>query len=128
MEMKLYGDMVFGKKVSKYGLEKGYLDYNTLARVVGDCILNNDIYEAADIDGWELISGEDYYEDEETGEIYYLEIYQWYTISEQGYKILAAYTDEPVYYHHDLNVYVWAMFSTNTSANLMRHSTRFIEM
>lgn len=33
-EMKLYGNKAFGKEVSKYGLENGYLDYATLAKIV----------------------------------------------------------------------------------------------
>ena len=39
--IELYRDRVYGVKVSDYGLEHGYLDYQTLAQIVGDCILNN---------------------------------------------------------------------------------------
>lgn len=39
--MKLYGNKVYGVEVSKYGLENGYLDYLTLSKIVGSCILNN---------------------------------------------------------------------------------------
>lgn len=35
-QMKLYGDKIYGVKVSDYGLEHGYLDYQTLAQIVGD--------------------------------------------------------------------------------------------
>lgn len=41
--MKVYNGKVYGVAVSDYGLEKGYLDYQTLAGIVGDCILNNTI-------------------------------------------------------------------------------------
>ena len=41
--VKLYGGKAYGVEVSKYGLENGYLDYLTLSKIVGDCILNNSI-------------------------------------------------------------------------------------
>lgn len=39
--MKLYGDKVYGIKVSDYGLENRYLDYLTLSKIISPCILNN---------------------------------------------------------------------------------------
>lgn len=39
--MKLYGNKVYGVEVSKYGLENGYLDYLTLSKIVGPCVMNN---------------------------------------------------------------------------------------
>ena len=33
--MKVYNGKVYGVAVSDYGLEKGYLDYKTLAGIVG---------------------------------------------------------------------------------------------
>ena len=39
--MEMYGGKVYGVEVSGYSLDKGYLDYRTLACVVGDLILNN---------------------------------------------------------------------------------------
>ena len=39
----LYDGKAYGHKVSRYGLEHGYLDYMTLSFIVGDCILNNDM-------------------------------------------------------------------------------------
>ena len=43
--MKVYNGKVYGVAVSNYGLEKEYLDYQTLAKIVGDCILNNTVRE-----------------------------------------------------------------------------------
>lgn len=43
--VKMHNNKVFGVKVSDYGLENGYLDYYTLSEIVGDCVLNNNIYE-----------------------------------------------------------------------------------
>ena len=65
--MKVYDGKVFGKKVSRYGLENGYLDYMTLSFIVGDCILNNDIFEYAGYENWDLYCGE---MEDEDGEYY----------------------------------------------------------
>lgn len=37
----VYDGMIYGFKVSEYGLEKGYLDYQTLGLMVGDAVMNN---------------------------------------------------------------------------------------
>ena len=34
-QMNLYGEKIDGVKISDYGLEHGYLDYQTLAQIVG---------------------------------------------------------------------------------------------
>lgn len=100
---------VLGVKVSDYGLENGYLDYRTLARLIGDCILNNSLIEETRYEGWELVNGDDYREDE------YVEIYQYYIISEYGYEFLSRYTDELVYYNSTLDVYLWGVTHFGTS-------------
>lgn len=107
-EMVLYGDKVYGVKVSDYGLENGYLDYLTLSKIVGDCILNNTIMtETYD---WDLVSGE--IEDEDG---YEYDIYQYYIISEYGYEFLADHTDELVFYNEKLDVYIWGITHFGTS-------------
>lgn len=68
--IKLYNNKAYGMTVSAYGLENGYLDYETLSRIIGDCILNNTIYHETAED-WEIISGS--YEEE---------IFQFYIISD----------------------------------------------
>ena len=40
-EIRLYDGKAYGYEVSKYGLENRYLDYLTLSKIIGDCILNN---------------------------------------------------------------------------------------
>lgn len=109
-ELKLYDGTVFGIKVSDYGLENGYLDYYTLARIVGDCVLKNEIYEFGGYENWELVNGE---EENEYGD--YLEVYQYYIISYGGYAFLRDYTDELVYYHEQLNMYLWGITHFGTS-------------
>lgn len=101
--MQLYGDKVYGVKVSKYGLENGYLDYLTLSKIVGDCILNNEV-RAATMEDWEIVTGE--FNDM---------IFQDYIISEYGYTFLAEHTDEIVFYNPKLDIYVWGITHFGTS-------------
>lgn len=42
-EIRLYDGKAYGYEVYKYGLENGYLDYLTLSKIIGDCILNNTV-------------------------------------------------------------------------------------
>ena len=101
--MKLYGDRVFGEKVSDYGLESGYLDYQTLAKIVGDCILNNTL-RSETAEDWYIISGE-----------FNSEVYQDYIISDRGYEVLSEYTDELVFYNEKLDIYVWGITHFGTA-------------
>lgn len=102
-EMQLYGNRVYGIEVSSYGLENGYLDYGTLAKIVGDCILNNTI-RSETMEDWEIVTGE-----------FKEMIFQDYIISESGYKFLAEYTDEIVFYNEKLDVYIWGITHYGTS-------------
>lgn len=106
----LYNGKAYGHEVSKYGLENGYLDYLTLSKIVGDCVLNNNIYEYAGYGNWELESGE---EEDEDG--YYQEIYQWYIITDGGARTLKDLTDELVFYHEELDMYLWGITHFGTS-------------
>lgn len=108
--MKLYGDRVFGEKVSDYGLENGYLDYYTLAKIVGDSVLNNDIFMHMGYENWELNNG---LEEGEYGN--YLEVYQYYIITDSGARILRDYTDELVYYNEQLDMYLWGITHFGTA-------------
>lgn len=109
-ELQLYGNKVYGIEVSSYGLENGYLDYATLAKIVGDCILNNSIFEFAGYENWELESGE---EENEYGD--YLEVYQYYIITDSGARFLETYTDEIVYYNEQLDLYLWGVTHFGTA-------------
>lgn len=107
-EIKMYGDMVYGVKVNKYGLEHGRLDYGTLYKILGGPILNNHIRIATrytEMDKWELVLGEDSRED----------IYQEYIISDAAFDFLKRYTDEIVYYNEELEVYLWCVTHFGTS-------------
>ena len=105
-ELRLYDGKVYGHKVSGCGLKHGYLDYLTLSKIVGDCILNNNILQETGYENWELVSG---FEGE------YEEVYQYYIISDHGYRMLEEYTNEIVYYHEGLDMYVWGITHFGTS-------------
>ena len=109
-EIKMYDGKVYGHKVSEYGLQHGYLDYYTLSEIVGDCILNNNIFLEAGYENWELVSGE---EESEDGDYY--EVYQYYIITEYGAKFLEDRTDEIVYYNPNLDMYLWGITHFGTS-------------
>ena len=76
--MRLYGNKVYGEEVSKYGLENGYLDYLTLSKIIGPCILNNYL-RAETMEDWEIVAGD----------LGASDIYQDYIISEYGYEFLS---------------------------------------
>lgn len=109
-ELKLYDGRVHGQKVSDYALENGYLDYHTLSKLVGDCVLNNNIYEYVGYGNWELESGE---EEDEDGDFY--EIYQYYIVADYGARFLADFTDEIVFYNEQLDMYLWGITHFGTS-------------
>lgn len=123
--IKVYkGGYFLGNKISDYGLKNGYVDYYCLRQSI-DAVLNNSIIEKTlNIGYWETINGSEvYYYDDETDKYVdyedienwdnisecYFEIYQYFIISEAGYKILAEYTDEIVFYNDDLDMYVWGV-------------------
>lgn len=101
--MKVYNGKVYGVAVSDYGLEKGYLDYQALAGIVGDCILNNTV-RAETMEDWDMVSGE-----------FKEMVFQDYIISEQGYRFLEDLTDELVFYNEKLDIYIWAVTHYGTA-------------
>ena len=106
----LYDEKAFGHKVSEYALENGYLDYYTLSKIVGDCVLSINIMQYTEYLGWELVNGDDIDEDSE-----YREIYQYYIVTDSGANFLMEHTDELVYYHEELDMYLWGVTHWGTS-------------
>ena len=109
---KLAGKYFCGNEISAYGQEHNRLDYATFAKAF-DAVLNNSIFDAGWNmgNGWELINGSDY--DEDTGEEQ--EIFQWFIVSDNGAQMIQDYTDEILYYHEDLDVYLWGVTHWGTS-------------
>lgn len=128
--MKIRSEYFYGNKVSEYGLKNGYVDYATLAKTF-DAVLANDIIGTTYQHGffWEMVNGSDvsYYdditgdwleyeeiEDWENVRECFVDIFQYYIISEAGYKILEEFTNEIVYYNAHLDLYVWGVTHCGT--------------
>lgn len=106
----LYDGKAFGHEVSEYGLKHGYLDYLTLSKIVGDCVMNNSIFEYVGYGNWELESGE-----EENDDGYFYDVYQYYIITYNGARLLGEFTDELVFYNEELDMYLWGITHYGTS-------------
>lgn len=113
-QLKLAGKYFCGNEISNYGKERGFLDYDTFSRAF-DHVLNNSIFEFGQGIGygWELVNGldfdyeEEYEEEEEI--IEEPEVFQWYIVSDSGAQIIQDYTNEILYYHDELNIYLWGV-------------------
>lgn len=108
------GANFYGNPISKYGLENGYVDYAALTKSF-DAVLCNDFPSWASQNGYlEPYHGNEFYEDED-GEKYVKEVFQWYIISKQGAEILEYWTDEIIYYYEPLDIYIWGITHFGTS-------------
>lgn len=108
-QLKLAGKYFCGNEISNYGKEHGFLDYDTFSRAF-DHVLNNSIFELGQGIGygWELVNGLDFdYEEEEI--IEEPEVFQWYIVSNSGAQIIQDYTNEILYYHDKLDIYLWGV-------------------
>lgn len=123
------GKTLYGKEISGYGLDNGYVDYKTLSEIMGNCILNNEIIKY-EVDNWEVVNGseikyydskaDDYIEESEIEnwddiEESYIDIFQYYIIDNWGVEILSNYTDEIIFYNEKLDVYLWGITHYGTS-------------
>lgn len=114
-QIEMYNGKVFGKEVSSYGLEKGYLDYQTLGQIVGDAIFNGTVrYRTAE--DWEVVAGD--------GD---QEVMSDYMISKQGYNFLAEYTDELVFYNEHLDIYIWGVCHWGTAWSHVLTNVKLVE-
>lgn len=109
---KIAGKYFCGNEISAYGQEHNRLDYATFAKAF-DAVLNNNIMEKGWSigNGWQLVNGSDY--DEENDE--YTEIFQWFIVSDNGAQMIQDYTDEILYYHEELDIYLWGVTHLGTS-------------
>lgn len=109
---KIAGKYFCGNEISAYGQEHGFLDYATFAKAF-DAVLNNNIFGMGwEIgNGWEPVNGSMY--DEETDEEQ--EVFQWFIVSDNGAQMIQDYTDEILYYHEELDIYLWGVTHWGTS-------------
>lgn len=120
--VRMFDGKVYGYKVSNYGIENGYLDYYTLAEIVDNYVLNNNIFEYVGYENWELVSGK---EENEDGDFY--EVYQYYIIGYHGYLFLSEYTDELVFYNEELDMYLWGITHFGTSWDYVLTDIKLVE-
>ena len=131
--MKKYYDSFCGFKVSEYGLEKGYVDYGTLAKCF-DAVLCNNIpevdpmifdnihcgdfvryYDSEDNE----VSYEEYEALEEAGEECYenqLDIFQYFIVEDNALWYLEK-ANELVLYSEVLDCYIWCVTHYGTHWN-----------
>ena len=112
---KLADKYFCGNEISTYGQENGFLDYATFAKAF-DAVLNNNIFDIGwNIgSGWELVNG---FEEDEVGliELDPAEVFQWFIVSDDGAQMIQDYTDEILYYHEELDIYLWGVTHYGTS-------------
>ena len=120
----------YGVEVSDYGLKHNRLDYSTLAKLVGDRILNNELIKF-DVDYWNTIQGSEltYYDNEKEEYVDYddienwddisegyVDIFQYYIIDNRGVEILQELApNEIIFYNEKLDVYLWGITHWGTS-------------
>lgn len=97
------------KDLNEYEKENKRLSYKNLFYNDEGLILCNNI--ASDYEDLELVGGEDY--DDESGE--YAEIYQYYIIDDDTARRLIDDTNEIVYYHNRLDIYILGVTHCGTS-------------
>lgn len=100
MEKKIYRSFYFGDSLNSYERECGYLSYKNLFFADENLLLCNNI--ANDYENLELYSGTDYDDEYDC----YNDIYQYYLIDESTANRLAEFTNEIIYYHTKLDLYV----------------------
>ena len=107
-----FGKYFCGNEISDYGKEHKRVDYATFAKAF-DAVLNNEIMGKLQEQGlyFELENGEDY--DEESDE--YVEIYQFFIVSDNGASIIKQYTNEILYYCEEVDMYIWGVTHFGTS-------------
>lgn len=105
----LRGSSFYGNPVSEYGIENGYVDYAALAKSF-DAVLCNEMASRWG-ETMELVRGEI---ENEYGD--YVDIFQYYIISDSGYEILKYWCpDEIVFYDEELSVYIWGVTHFGTA-------------
>ena len=102
--MTIHSFIFCGHEVSEEGKKNMRVDYGTLAKAF-NAVLCNNITEFGTLT----------YESGGCDDGYYHEIFQWYIISYGGAELLMDCTNELVYYHEELEVYVWGVTHFGTS-------------
>ena len=100
------GKYFMGKMISPYGLEKGFVDYSTLAKSFQK-VRKDDIL-ALQAGGWRLTHGFD------NDNYWEAEAQEFYIIDREGVEILSYWTDEFIWYNVSLDLWVWGVTHAGT--------------
>ena len=104
--MTKFNDYFCGNKISDYGKKYGFVDYATFAKAF-DAVLANNIIPSTGWEYWEQVNG--FCEEDED------EIFQFYIVSDQGARLIEEYTNDPLFYNEELDLYVWGVTHYGTS-------------
>lgn len=99
------------EKLNDYEKEKGFLSYANLFGEDTQLILCNEIVKQYEF--LELEHGTDYDEENDT----YIDIYQYYIIDDYTARLLKEYTQEIIFYHNELDIYILGVTHFGTSWN-----------
>lgn len=105
--------LIHKRDLNDYELEYNRLSYANLLYKDEPLLLCNNI--ANDFDKLELVGGIDYIENENGDIIQYLDIYQYYLINEDTARRLIEDTNEIIYYHNELDIYILGISHFGTS-------------
>jgi hypothetical protein len=100
----------YGQEISEYGVQHNRVDFRALAKSF-NTVLCNDITKlfyntiGGEYVEPEIVNGSDYDEINDN----YIEIFQYYIISDDGAELLKRHTDEIVYYLPALDIFVWGV-------------------
>lgn len=115
--ISMYNGMVYGEKVSEYGLMKGKLDYHTLRKIVEPCVFNGIVRERTP-EEWDIFCG--YLDDDE-------EVMSDYIISQRSAEFLKENTDELVFYNSHLNMHIWGVKHWGTAWDYVTTNIELVE-
>lgn len=95
----------FGNKASEQAIEKGYLDLETFSKAF-DHVLQDEIMNLLSEKGFyfEQIQG--------TGKE---EIFQHYIVNDYGAEIIQEWSNYPLFYCEDLDLYIWGVTAFGSS-------------
>lgn len=100
--MTKFKDYFCGNKISEYGKENGFVDYATFAKAF-DAVLANGIIPATGWENWEQLQG--FAEEDEDED----EIFQYFIVDTNGANLIEEYTNDPLFYNENLDLYVWGV-------------------
>lgn len=117
MELNLHNDYfkeILKSEVSDYERESGYLTYNHIFNECSSLILCNNIVN--NFECLELENGDDSQE-----------VYQYYIIDDYTARQLIRYTNEIIYYHDKLDIYILGVAHYGTSWDYVLTNFKLIE-